>query len=214
MTRNLFNRNNAISSLAISAMALGSIAMSTTPAMAANSTARASLGSSTASLTQTVQQRRDHDKGISAGEVIAGALVIGGIAAIIASSNNDKDRYRDDRYYDSRYNGSYNNSYYNGGVRAPNGAYNNGYNGYNNGRISSREAVNRCVNAANAQASHYGRHARVIDVRDIDRTRNGYRVKGTVEVRNGGRRGYTDRGSFRCNVDYGRVNNVHISGIR
>src|SRR5688572_18591675 len=69
---------------------------------------------------------RDRDNGISTGEVIAGALILGGIAAVVASSNNN-DRYdgRYDRSYDDRY-GDYNSGDYRRG-------YGNNY--------SSRDAV-------------------------------------------------------------------------
>ena len=64
-----------------------------------------------------------HDRGgISTGEVIAGALILGGIAAVVASSRNNNNRdYRYDRAgydgYDNRYGGQYGgqNSYYDNG---------------------------------------------------------------------------------------------------
>ena len=69
-------------------------------------------------------RHRDND-GISAGEVIAGALVIGGIAAMAAAADND----RDDRYRDGRYNDR-------------DGRYND-RRGYGYG-ISPRDAVTQC----------------------------------------------------------------------
>jgi hypothetical protein len=153
---------------------------------------------------------RDRDDGISTGEVIAGALILGGIAAVIAASDDDDDRY-DDRRYDSRV--------------------------YGAGR--SRAAVEQCVSATERRASRrsYGGRAEVTDVRSIKRSRQGYTVKGRVAVNTRGRgwrqgdrqygrgwgndyRGWNDSyrgwdaGNFTCRVRYGEVSRVSISGIR
>ncbi|BBC72520.1 conserved hypothetical protein [Altererythrobacter sp. B11] len=156
------------------------------------------------------ERRYDHDDGIDAGDVIAGALIIGGIAAVAAAASNNRDRrdYRD--YRDGR--------------------------GY---RDSPRSAVEQCVYAAERTASRYsyGGRAKVTDIRDIDRRRDGYRVKGRIAVNTHGRdwrvgdnrygrgwnndyRGWNDRyrgydaGSFTCRVEYGRVVDIDYSGIR
>ncbi|MFM5893981.1 MAG: hypothetical protein ACKOQM_06055 [Novosphingobium sp.] len=173
------------------------------------------------------RDRHDHD-GISAGDVIAGALVIGGIAAVAsAASNNNYDRGYDypRAGYDPR-RGSY--GVYGGYDR--NGGY------YNNG--NPRQAVEMCVSQAERTASRYtyGR-ADVTDIRDIDRNGRGYTVRGRIAVngqardwRNGdnrygrgwggdyrgwndGLRGY-DSGSFKCRVEYGRVVDIDFDGIR
>ena len=47
----------------------------------------------------TPAQARGDDDGISVGEVIAGAVIIGGIAAIASAASKDRDHYRDGRYY-------------------------------------------------------------------------------------------------------------------
>lgn len=134
--------------------------------------------------------RKRHDKGIDAGDVIAGALVIGGIAAIASAASNDG--RNDRRYYDRR------------GYRGT--AYQT--------RNDGQRAANQCVNAAQREASRYGHYASVTQIRDIDRTRYGYRVKGRVEVQSGYRgRGYSDRGKFTCYVDRGRVRDVRLSGL-
>jgi hypothetical protein len=151
--------------------------------------------------------------GIGAGEVIAGALIIGGIAAIAASASHGKDR----------------DSYDYGGRNGYNGRY---------GRDDSRSAVDMCVRTAENTASRnaYGR-AKVTDVRQINRKRDGYDVKGRIAVNNMGRawrsgdprygrgwnddyrgwnsdyRGY-DAGSFTCKVRYGRVVDVDFKNIR
>lgn len=152
---------------------------------------------------------RHHD-GIDAGDVIAGALVIGGIAAIAsAASSNGRGRgYGSSRGYD-RYDGGYNN---------------NGY--------GSRTAVDQCVRAAQREASRYGGWARVTDVSSIDRVRGGYEVRGRLVVENdryrgnwrGGRDryGYSydrygndyDKGRFTCEARYGGIEDVRVSGLR
>lgn len=148
---------------------------------------------------------RDRDRGISVGDIIAGAVVIGGIAAVAgALGRGDNYRY-DERYYrDGRY------GYYNGNPRA---------------------AVEQCVNAARQDARRRGYgYAEVTDIRDVDDTRYGWRVKGRIAV--DGNRGYYDRGyydrgrygdrygydrdngSFTCYTDRGRVTRLDYSGIR
>lgn len=158
-------------------------------------------------------RNRYDDDHISAGEVIAGAVVLGGLAAIIASSDNDR-RDRDYRYNDRDYDrGGYDRGGYDRG----------GYNYYNGG--SSRQAISQCVNQVEGWADRYSR-SDVTKITDIDRTRYGYRVKGNIVVRDGwneyGRnsrdyrggynRGY-DKGSFTCYVERGRVVDVSYRGL-
>jgi len=106
------------------------------------------------------------------------------------------------------------------------------YNGRYNNAGSSRQAVEQCVNAAqrNANRYSYGGNARVTDIREIDRKRDGYTVKGRIAVNsrnadwrrgwgndyrgwNDNYRGY-DAGKFTCKVRYGRVVDLDYSGIR
>ena len=166
---------------------------------------------------------RRHD-GIDAGDVIAGAIVIGGLAAILSSANRNG---RSDRY--DRYDRNAN--------------YDRNYDGYDWDRHGgSREAIQRCVNAVERR----GGRRDDVDVRrvtGIDRIRGGYRISGNVAVNNGGGypgdwrendrrgyggrdryddrhddrgrydRGYDDRGRFSCTVRYGRVDDVDLRGI-
>jgi hypothetical protein len=126
--------------------------------------------------------------GISAGEVIAGAVVIGGIAALAGAFDNDRD---DRRVWNDR------------GDRW----------GFRGG---PRGAVDRCVRAAENQARRFGgyRYADVIDVRDIDRTRNGFRVRGRIDVGGGWNRRGSDRGNFTCRLDGRGAPFVDFDGIR
>ena len=146
------------------------------------------------------RDRYDRD-GIGAGEIIAGAVVLGGLAAILSSGDND--RY--DRY-DDRYRGRYDNDARYG--------YGYVYNRYGN----SRSAVSQCVDSVERGSRRYGR-TDVTEVTSIDRKRDGYRVKGRVIVRDGyggrwGRGGSYDKGKFTCEIRYGRVQDIRFSGLR
>jgi hypothetical protein len=152
---------------------------------------------------------RDDDD-IDVGEIIAGALIIGGIAAVMGGERGGYDRY--DRY-DDRYRGRYDDRYYD---RAGN----------------PRDAVEQCVYAAERSANRYsyGGRAHVTDIRDVDSRRDGYRVKGRIAVNtrsNDWRRGWGndyrgwdnrysgyDAGKFTCDVRYGRVVGLDFNGIR
>lgn len=147
------------------------------------------------------------NNGPSAGEVIAGVAIIGAIAAIASSGNKDR-RYRNGNYRDGNYRGD----------RYDDRRYSNSRYRNNNRRINQRQAVNRCVRAAENQATRRGR-ASVTDIRDIDRTRYGYRVKGRILVEQGRaghhrRNGYADKGKFTCYIEGNRVSDVHFSGLK
>ena len=157
---------------------------------------------------------RDNDR-IDTGDIIAGALIIGGIAAVAAAAGNGRDRYdyRDGYRYNDRYNDRYYDDYRSAG--------------------SSRQAVEQCVYAAERNASRYsyrGSGAQVTDIRNINRKRDGYTVKGRIAVNTNNRdwrrgwgndyRGWDNRysgydaGKFTCDVRYGRVVDLDYSGIR
>ena len=141
--------------------------------------------------------QRNND-GISAGEVIAGALIIGGIAAIASASN--RDRYRDDRYRDNYYRSNGN----------------------------PRRAIDKCVRVAENQARRAGyRYANVVDINRVRDTRRGWNITGRIEVdgargyrdqrRGYDRRGYNrrgDSGRFSCEIRRGRVVDIDYRGIR
>lgn len=159
---------------------------------------------------------RDSYGGISAGEVIAGAVVLGGIAAVAsAASRGSRDGYGDRDY-------NYDRSGYAVDYRR----------GYGN----PREAVERCVRAAERDAYRFGRNADVTDIRSVRETRYGYEVRGRIAVNTMGRdwrrgdsnygrgwdndyRGWNDRmrgydsGKFTCRVENGRVANLGFSGL-
>jgi hypothetical protein len=159
---------------------------------------------------------RDHNDGIGAGEVLAGALIIGGIAAVAAAaSDNDRNQGRYGYRYDDgpRHDGDYRYD------RA-------GYGGYGgNGRYGSRQAVETCVRAAERDATRWSRgRADVTQVTRINRIRGGYSVHGRIAVddRGGGwgrggdrwNQDGTDSGRFACEVRHGQVANIDFSGVR
>lgn len=155
----------------------------------------------------------DHrDGGISVGDVIAGAVIIGGIAAIASAAGGDRDDYR---YRDRNY------------------GYNNNYNGYGDrwqARGNPRSAVERCISAVERDARRAGyRFADVTQIRDVDDTRYGWRVRGNLVVDDSrGNRGWggynrydrrwdnnrTDSGRFDCRIERGRVSHLNYSGVR
>ena len=178
-----------------------------------------------ASASPAQAQYRDYDRdddGIGAGEIIAGAVILGGLAAILGSRNND--RYDDYRYRDRDY--RYNDSRYRDRRYRDRGSYRNGYDGY--GRNSSRRAVEQCVRAAERAAQRYtGSRAEVYEIRDIDRERRGYESEGRIAVqdnrryrdryrdyRRGDRNRGWDEGRFECEYRNGRVVDIDFSGIR
>ena len=139
---------------------------------------------------------------VDAGDVIAGVAILGGIAAIAAAASDNDDRY-DDRYR-SR---GYDRDYYRGDYRGR--------------HLGPQQAVNQCSAAAVRDASRYGPGARVTQITDVDRNRDGYEVEGRLIVRddygwrdrrwNRGRD--FDQGSFTCRIRYGRIDRLRVRGI-
>ena len=168
---------------------------------AALCTAAAGAMAFTTAAPADAQRYRDRDNdGISAGEVIAGALIIGGIAAIASAGDRDRDRYRDNRYRDNYYRSNGN----------------------------PRRAINKCVRVAENQARRAGyRYANVVDINRVRDTRRGWNITGRIEVdgargyrdqrRGYDRRGYNrrgDSGRFSCEIRRGRVVDSDYRGIR
>ncbi|MEL7680062.1 hypothetical protein AAG602_02725 [Citromicrobium bathyomarinum] len=164
---------------------------------AALCTAAAGAMAFTTAAPADAQRYRDRDNdGISAGEVIAGALIIGGIAAIASAGDRDRYRDRDRRYRDNYYRSNGN----------------------------PRRAINKCVRVAENQARRAGyRYANVVDINRVRDTRRGWNITGRIEVdgargyRGYDRRGYNrrgDSGRFSCEIRRGRVVDIDYRGIR
>ena len=156
----------------------------------------------------TPAQAKHRDDRIDAGDVIAGALIIGGLAAILGSSSNN--RYRDGYTYRDR------------DYRA---------------RGNPERAIRQCIRAVERDARRAGyRFADVTEIRDVDRERRGWEVKGRLVVDEGRHRGYRgdryrgrnryddrgyynrgrsfDQGRFKCEIHRGRVVNINYRGLR
>lgn len=176
--------------------------------------------------------------GIDIGDVIAGAVIIGGIAAVAGSIGNNHG-------YGSTYGSPYD---YRGGTYN-NGSYGSNYgNRYDDNRGNPRDAIERCVQAAQSNAARAYSRADVTQITGVDRSGRGYQVRGNISVdggngynnnrgwggsyggnyggnyNNGYAGGYgnnwndnnrnSDSGSFRCKVEYGQVVDLDYSGVR
>lgn len=154
---------------AVSALLAGAVLMTAMPASA-----------------QYRDRRGDNDR-IDAGDIIAGAVIIGGLAAILSAGSN-RDRGYDPRYdrgYDPRSDRDY-------------GGYDrNGYGGQWR-QYGSRQAVQQCVVAAEQRAGYYGARADVRQITQVERVRGGYQVRGTIalEDRYGRDDRYNQRGGY------------------
>lgn len=144
--------------------------------------------------------------------------------------------YRDGGYRDSNRGGGYrDNDYsrdrdYRGRGYGDWYAYNAGGRGSRNGNVD--RAVERCVQAAEREAERWGGgRAEVTQIRDIDRDRSGFLVRGSISVRSynsrnrswggnwdnyrrGGRNNGFDTGSFTCDFSRGRVVDIDFGGLR
>ncbi len=127
---------------------------------------------------------RHHDR-IDGGDVLAGILIIGGIAAIASAASKASKQQRDYREPQPRYRDE-----------AP--RY-----GAEDDRPAWREstgidgAVNRCIDEVNRGRSRVG------EVESVNRDAGGWRVSGST----------TGNGSFSCTVDQdGRIRNVNVDG--
>lgn len=166
-------------------------------------TLAASLLAGLAIAVATPAQAQDYDDydddDIDVGEVIAGAAVVGGIAAILGAFDGDDN---DDYYYDERYDGRYYRDE----------AYREQY---------ARDLIERCVYAAENDARRFG-PADVTRIEDVDREGAYLRVEGDIRVSHRyardryGRERYDeiDEGEFQCTVDRrGRVANLDYDGL-
>ncbi len=87
--------------------------------------------------------------------------------------------------------------------------------------------MEQCIRATERRAERFsGSRADVYEIRDIDRERGGFEIKGRIAVQDrhhrGGRNDYRrdyrnagwDEGRFSCEIQRGRVVNVEFRGIR
>ena len=147
----------------------------------------------------------DDGDDIGTEEVIAGAVIIGGLAAILGRDDGD-DRYRDRRYGDDYYyDRGYEGRYYDGEYRME----------------YSRELIERCVNVAENEARRWG-PANVTQIEDVDRDGRLLKVEGDIRIAGHyEREGWNDydyddgdSGEFECLIDRrGRVVDIEFDGL-
>lgn len=169
---------------ALAALAAGALAVTSAAPALASDEARESRG------------------GPSAGEVIAGVAVVGGIAALAGAFGGDRARGAD--WHDPRWGGGRN-------------GWDRGWQGHGFGR-GDRGLVERCARNAEIEARRRGgwRAAQVTEIRNVDRTRDGaFRVRGVLEVQGSRFAGRNfDRGRFNCFVDGRGRPFIEFGGIR
>jgi Tfp pilus assembly protein PilE len=142
-------------------------ATSATPAMAQG---YPGAGYNNGYVNRGYDRSRHHNRGVSAGDVIAGVAIIGVLAAIASAASKSNNR---------------------------NGGYRSNIN-------SEDQAAEAC---ASRVEQRYGNSARVRNIDDVQRTRDGYEVRGAVETSDRYDRG-TQR--FTCSVRYGQVEDVRV----
>ena len=171
------------------------------PVIALASAAALSM-TATPALADGWRHYRHHHDGLDAGDVFAGLLVIGGIAAIASAASNSNKKRREDeyRYPDSRYP---DRDYREPEYRAPS----SGYRDYPEQRDSREmyrssssyigEAVDRCIDEIERG------DRRVDGVDSVWRDGEGWRVDGRVD----------DGRDFSCAIDRdGRIRKATVAG--
>ncbi|MFN5902865.1 MAG: hypothetical protein ACK439_07860 [Novosphingobium sp.] len=130
---------------------------------------------------------RHHDRGVDGGDILAGILIIGGIAAIASAASKSKKEREQREYRDEAPDYRQDSRNYAGNDDRP--EWRDG------GGIDS--AVNRCIDEVNR-----GRE-RVGEVDSVNRDADGWRIAGTT----------TGNGNFSCTIDRdGRIRNVNVDG--
>jgi len=144
---------------------------------------------------------RRHRDGISGGDILAGILVIGGIAAIAsAASKKNRERRYEERDYRSENQRYEEPDYRNENQRYEDRPTADRYDDrYDRGTGDMESAINACSDAAERQA---GRDARVSAVQSVVRDGEGWRVEG--ELAN------SDQRTFLCGASEGRVDFVQL----
>ena len=176
-TRSLFAAPTALAALSLAATPVqaAELPRSTVP-VAAHVTPAWAPGDDTAAKHRRYRHYRHHrNRGIGAGDILAGVLIIGGIAAIASAAEKSRDRYprRETRYPQPR-RGDYR---------------------YNDGRGIDR-AVSMCVDEIE-------RDARVETVDTVNRDARGWRVTGTLFDGQGFACSIGEDGRIEA-IDYGR----------
>ena len=158
-----------VRSVITAGLATAMLATSVTPAMAQGFPGNYGYGNQGYG-NRGYDRGRRHNRGVSAGDVIAGVAIIGIIAAIAGAASKSNNRTRG-----------------------------------NEGNINTEDqAADAC---ASRVEQRYGNSARVRNIETVQRTSDGYEVRGTVETND-----REDRNSqrFTCSIRYGQVEDVRI----
>ncbi|MBW7946280.1 MAG: hypothetical protein H3C60_07535 [Sphingomonadaceae bacterium] len=150
--------------------------------------------------------RRHHRRGdgFDLGDAIVGAVVAGGLIAVLSSAS--KKKKEEERPLDSGWEpeGDWNRD----GTYGRPGGDDWGWQDrdWKNRTNEERAAISTCAREAEDLGSRYGREARVNDIRGVDRQGGEYRVSGRVELRGDDSRN-DSRGdeSFYCYVRNDRI---------
>lgn len=149
---------------------------------------------------------RDRDR-ISAGDVLAGILILGTVAAVASAASKAKDQdKRDDRYPDDRYPDDRDRSLPRDDDRGRDERRDD-----DRAEIGDEDAaVQACAVAAEQRAEDDGDIANVREISAVDATGDGYEVSGIVESRDSYRERFGESRRFRCTVRFGTVEDLRI----
>ncbi|WP_147417693.1 hypothetical protein [Sphingomonas cavernae] len=124
-----------------------------------------------------------HRDRVDAGDVIAGIIILGGIAAIASAASKNRRPAPDSRYPEDQ----------------------------SQSRPATDDedvAVETCARAAEARASEGGLDARVREITTVDPADDGWEIAGVVETRDGYRTRYAGGRGFICAVRHGQVEDI------
>lgn len=150
--------------------------------------------------------RRHHRRGdgFDLGDAIVGAVVAGGLIAVLSSASKKK-KENEERPLDSGWEpeGDWNHD----GTYGRPGGGDWGWQDrdWKNRTNEERAAISTCAREAEDLGSRYGREARVNDIRGVDRQGGEYRVSGRVELRGADRDDSRRDESFYCYVRNDRI---------
>jgi hypothetical protein len=138
--------------------------------------------------------RRHHERGVSAGDVIAGVAILGVFAAIASAASKPKaPRYPQPVYNDY-----------------PERDDDSRVQQSQRGTITSENAaVDACATAAEQRG---GSTSSVREITTVNADSDGWDVEGVIEQRSDWRDRNADRKSFSCSVRFGSVETVYIDG--
>lgn len=161
------------------------------------------LGVSEAHADGRYYRRHRRGDGFDLGDAIVGAVVAGGLIAVLSSASRKKEEERD-RPLEPGWEpeGDWNRD----GTYGRDGDISWQDRDWKNRTNEERAAISTCAREAEDLGSRYGREARVRDIGNVDRQGGEYRVGGRVEVRGGDDR--DDRRSddnFICYVRNDRI---------